>query len=340
MLKHIITIIALLAISEGSWRPVFGQLPGDFNCDGSAYSATDLVWFVNFMNNCAIDSMPDCMEENSDLDNDGISLTIADFYIFMQIFAYGPPYEPANFPFHPIYDTLKIESANALPGDHLAIPIYLKTIDTLIAFQFSLYVDSQLVTMDSLISDEEVPNIQHHCFGYIHFFSFNFSDLNDSILFLPGSYQVAELFITVNPEITDPQTAYIEFSEYPPHAYHTGLANLGFFQPMLADAEITITPMGINQDTDGILPVETSIEAYPNPFNSSVSIAVTSPIQSQLVIYDLLGRAVRSLPIDSGTTRLNWDATDNDGKSLSAGIYFAKIANSEQLTTKKLLYLK
>ena len=167
-----------------------------------------------------------------------------------------------------------------------------------------------------------------------------FSDLDDSILFLPGNYQIAELFITIDPDITEPQTARIEFTEYPPHGYYTGLANLRFFQPILKDAEIAITPTGIDRDPGASLPYETYIEAYPNPFNGSVNITVSSPVRSRLVIYNLLGQAVKVFPVEIGESSFIWDATDYEGMPVGSGLYFARVENAPSLTTKKLLYLR
>lgn len=334
MLKHVVVIIAFMTI------PVLGQLPGDLNCDEIAYTTSDIIWYNNFMNDCFTDSMPDCTNENGDLDNDGISLTVADFYILTYVVLNGPPYQPVNFPNHALLDTLMIESASANPGDNLSVPIYLKTYDILTAFQLCIASDSQLITIDSLVPDEAVSSIQHNCFGLNHMISFNFSDINDSILFTPGDYQVAELFFTVNPDITDPLIADIEFTEYPPHAYYTGLANIEFFQPVLVNAEITITPTGIEHDEANNLPFGTYIETYPNPFNSSVNIIVASQLQSRLIIYDLLGRLVKVFPIDSGTTHLVWNADDNDNQPLGTGIYFTRIENDSKVQIQKLVYLK
>ncbi len=65
---------------------------------------------------------------------------------------------------------------------------------------------------------------------------------------------------------------------------------------------------------------------YPNPFNPTTTLRYDLPEQShvQLVIYDILGREVRTL-LDSrevaGFKSVIWDGTDDTGISVSTGIY-------------------
>ena len=59
--------------------------------------------------------------------------------------------------------------------------------------------------------------------------------------------------------------------------------------------------------------------AYPNPFNGTTMISYAIPIghAGELVIYDLLGRAVESLPLTSHTGTVSWRPQS------ASGVYFA-----------------
>ncbi len=82
---------------------------------------------------------------------------------------------------------------------------------------------------------------------------------------------------------------------------------------------------------------------YPNPFNPSTQITFgTNESQHvQLVIYDAMGRAVRTLfdeALDAGSYTVEWDARDNAGNILPSGVYMYQLrAGSEQLVRKMLL---
>ena len=83
----------------------------------------------------------------------------------------------------------------------------------------------------------------------------------------------------------------------------------------------------------------------PNPFNSETQIAyrLSSPGAVQLVIYNVLGQPVRTLVDEfqaAGFYRVRWDARDQQGASLSSGIYITRLSYPGGVQTRRLLYLK
>ena len=84
---------------------------------------------------------------------------------------------------------------------------------------------------------------------------------------------------------------------------------------------------------------------YPNPFNPITSFRYELPKQSHvtIVIYDMLGREVRTLvntTEDAGFKSVQWDATDSFGKPVSAGVYLYQIKAGDFRQTKKMVLLK
>ena len=83
----------------------------------------------------------------------------------------------------------------------------------------------------------------------------------------------------------------------------------------------------------------------PNPFNSSTQIPYhlsnSGPVR--LVIYNVLGQPVRTL-VDqfqaAGSYKVRWDARDQEGASLSSGVYFTRLSYPGGVQTRRLLYLK
>lgn len=70
---------------------------------------------------------------------------------------------------------------------------------------------------------------------------------------------------------------------------------------------------------------------YPNPFNPSTSIEYALPQEAEvsLVIYDILGQAVRRLVVDqrqaAGFYRLAWDGRNGAGRAVGSGVYFYRL---------------
>jgi len=106
----------------------------------------------------------------------------------------------------------------------------------------------------------------------------------------------------------------------------------------------TPTAMGISDD----VPIASSYKLgqnYPNPFNPTTHIRFNIPETGlvNITIYDMLGRQVKTLinnTQDAGYRSIIWDATNDYGKSVSAGIYLYQIQAGEYMQTKKMVLLK
>ena len=84
---------------------------------------------------------------------------------------------------------------------------------------------------------------------------------------------------------------------------------------------------------------------YPNPFNPITILCYDLPEQSlvNIIIYDMLGRAVITLvntTQNAGFKSVIWNATNDYGKPVSAGVYLYQIHAGEFVQTKKMVLLK
>jgi hypothetical protein len=84
---------------------------------------------------------------------------------------------------------------------------------------------------------------------------------------------------------------------------------------------------------------------YPNPFNPITTLRYDLPEQSMvnIIIYDIMGREVKSLinqTQDAGFKSVIWNATNDYGKPVSAGVYLYQIQAGEFVQTKKMVLLK
>jgi len=84
---------------------------------------------------------------------------------------------------------------------------------------------------------------------------------------------------------------------------------------------------------------------YPNPFNPSTTIAYDLPksMHVRLVIYDMLGRQIRTL-VDShqqaGHFQTNWDGTDERNESEGNGVYLCQMKAGDFIKVIKLTMLR
>jgi predicted outer membrane repeat protein len=101
----------------------------------------------------------------------------------------------------------------------------------------------------------------------------------------------------------------------------------------------------VSLDTQ-IIPVEFTLEQnYPNPFNPSTNICYGIPEDSQvsLIIYDVQGNVIQTLESSrrsAGWYKVVWDGETAKGKSISTGIYFARLVAGDYTQVIKLVYLK
>ncbi len=84
---------------------------------------------------------------------------------------------------------------------------------------------------------------------------------------------------------------------------------------------------------------------YPNPFNATTVISFGLPKSSQvrLEIYNILGQKVKDLVderVTAGYKRVVWDGKDNNGNTVSSGVYFYKLDTEEFTEVLKMTLLK
>ncbi len=98
-------------------------------------------------------------------------------------------------------------------------------------------------------------------------------------------------------------------------------------------------------ETMGIPEVFALRQNYPNPFNPITTLRYDLPENSfvKITIYDLLGREVKTLfnrTQDAGYKSVVWNATNDHGKPVSAGVYLIQIHAGEFVQTKKMILLR
>ena len=97
---------------------------------------------------------------------------------------------------------------------------------------------------------------------------------------------------------------------------------------------------------DETLPITYNLyNAYPNPFNPMITIRYDVPKDElvNITIYDIMGRIIKTMvntEITAGYKSIIWNATNDRGSPVSAGIYLYMIQAGEFRQTKKMVLLK
>lgn len=86
--------------------------------------------------------------------------------------------------------------------------------------------------------------------------------------------------------------------------------------------------------------VETPARASTDP---QITYGITKESAVQLVVYDALGRQLRTIEqgtLKAGTYSVKWDGLDNAGKALPAGVYFVRLASDSSAATARLVLVR
>jgi len=84
---------------------------------------------------------------------------------------------------------------------------------------------------------------------------------------------------------------------------------------------------------------------YPNPFNplTEIQFDIPSATQINVSIFNLMGQKVKTLvneQVAPGYHAVQWDGTNENGFSVSTGMYFYTLNTGNHSAMKKMLFLK
>ena len=98
-------------------------------------------------------------------------------------------------------------------------------------------------------------------------------------------------------------------------------------------------------DNDGLPTSYVIHQNYPNPFNPVTTLRYDLPEDAlvSITIYDMMGRVVRTMvntQQNAGFKSVRWNATNDKGAPVSAGLYLYRIEAGDFRETKKMVLLK
>ncbi len=125
---------------------------------------------------------------------------------------------------------------------------------------------------------------------------------------------------------------------------HTG-GNLNFMGYPLRSTKIEFEWLNNNIKDSFIENKYKLFQNYPNPFNPVTTLRYDLPEYGfvNIIIYDLLGNVINQLVNEvqnSGYKSIQWNANNNQGHPVSAGVYLYSIEAGDIRQTKKMILLK
>lgn len=84
---------------------------------------------------------------------------------------------------------------------------------------------------------------------------------------------------------------------------------------------------------------------YPNPFEEQTTLEYVLPEPSpvRLVVYDVLGRQVRTLVDEkkqAGRHTVQWNGTDESGRRMASGVYLARLIVDGTTKVRKMTFVR
>ena len=111
-------------------------------------------------------------------------------------------------------------------------------------------------------------------------------------------------------------------------------------------AEVPVQVTGIGDMQEQNIPTAFVLDQnYPNPFNPSTVIRFGLPRQAEIkvVIYNILGEPIRTIAqgkFGAGYHQITWNGKDDQGHTVSAGIYIYRLEGKNVHMAKKMILMK
>jgi len=280
---------------------------GDLNCNGVPYEASDIVFFIKMfviiISNPEIQPTWDsCTIVNSDVNADGITLSVADLVYLVRVVA-G---EIASYPkLIPAISMIEINSCRTPDGTEIRYRSPVDIGGLMVSFEGAEMTSPPL--FGSALSDMEVEYV----FGDNHSGALIFDRDGDVI---PAGEGVLFTF----PGNSQPVISEIDASDWSGQVLNVKVQSLpGKFQ------------VGQNHPNPF------------NP-STTITLSLPTPSQWRVEIFNIVGQLVRDFSgyDDAGNINVVWDGADQSGRALASGIYFYRATVGDQSQTRKMSLLK
>ncbi|MFH1699736.1 MAG: T9SS type A sorting domain-containing protein [Candidatus Zixiibacteriota bacterium] len=222
--------------------------------------------------------------------------------------------------------TIEIGEAFIHPNDIVTVPIYISDVENLAGIELHISFDGNEVQFTGVNSDILSGTTLNGTDNAFHLIWEDF----EAPLNLIGSQAIAELSFRTTGEFGGSSEITISGAE---------LADEAGFNYRLNIINGRLTKSGTT------LPAQYSLEQnIPNPFNPETKIMASMRESGEysLDIYNIMGQKIRTFHgyHEAGIIEFVWNGTDDNGMSVTSGIYLYKFSSGTFKQTKKMMLLK
>ena len=197
----------------------------------------------------------------------------------------------------------------------------------------------------AIISDQNFTN-------YVVPFNLQSRQVGPALQGLSGGYipdlavEGNRLIVADQGSFSDPNSAGLKIFDATDYSLLQGPISTGLPPVSIAVlSDASPLPTAVAEATAALPQLSTLGRAYPNPFNASVAIPFSLAQEGaiQLVIYDALGQAVRTLQQGiwpTGAHRVTWDGRNDSGQYVGNGTYFVRLHTNGTHRMTKVMLLK
>ena len=230
---------------------------------------------------------------------------------------------------------LNIPGGSYTPGDVFSMPILLESGENIRTFELEIGYDPEALIFQSINWDNSVGGmsiLDTHEEGLVRVSAAGIGTLAS------GSFSLGTIDFEMSSSFIDQQTVVT-----------INRSRLNEENILINEASAVFTNALLIVDDWGVggVPEVFSLEQnFPNPFNPVTQIRYQLPEQARvsIVIYDAMGREVKNLvPGKSQLTgfhQVTWNATNNSGDPVSAGMYIYSIQAGDFRETRKMVLIK
>jgi len=220
------------------------------------------------------------------------------------------------------------DDAEFYPGQTLEVELLINQCTNLLSFELEIEYDGSIMSFEQSVWESPYDDFtieENNEDGLLRIAGFSGSGSENGNL-VKLHFTVAETFDGEEIEVT--------VTKYRLNENVEGVNIVGVF---------TKSAMGIESD---LIPGQYALhQNYPNPFNPTTQIKYDLPEDAMvsITIYDMMGRIVSNLVSSQqnvGYKSIQWNATNNAGQPVSAGIYLYEIQAGNFRETKKMVLLK
>ena len=225
--------------------------------------------------------------------------------------------------------TLFINETMFQPGELLEVPVMLTNGDNLLSFEIDLSYESEAITLEGVAWSDLIGHFtieENYEAGSVQIAGLGTEPDGQEGVFATVSLFIASSFTDESFDIT--------INKY----------RINESDP-IEDVVVTFTNSALGIEKNTTPTVFALHQNYPNPFNPTTQISYDLPETGnvQIMIYDLMGRKVRTLmnsEQNAGFKTLQWNATNDRNEPVSAGLYLYTIQAGEFRKTRKMVLLK